>query len=542
MTTDIEKIVNDNDHLTGVNGNWRSYHQDLASFCLPRKAWQDSIRSRGEKLKFNFLYSSEAIRDLKIMAAGFHSNMTNPTTKWFGIQMRDIDLMDSYAVRMWLSAVENKMYSVIGASNFDTTMQEYYMDSGCFGTGVILVIKDYRDKVRYTIVPIEQLNLAEDAYGRINQVYRNFRLTASQAYGKWGNKAGKTVLDTYEKKPYDELDFIHYVGPRVGIDYSKEDALNMDYQSVWIAKKDMYKIDEGGFKENPYIVGRFWKDSNDVLGFSPAMDVLADTKTINAQTKTALRRAMKEADPPMHLPYKGFIGPLNGNPSAINYRKTGIDADAVAAFGVGAGNFNITKDMMQMTIQAIRDGFYVELFQTFKDITKAMPVIEAQKRISDGMALLGPAVGRQTYEVLTPLLTRTFNILYEAGEIPQIPEELQDAEMDFVFLGPLVKAQKQSDINPIQNFLQIVGGIAQVIPDALDNIDSDKTIDVIAKILTVNPEIMRDKEQLKVIRDARLKQQQAQAQMAMAQQAVTVGHTAAQMEKTGAEAKAVGQP
>ena len=539
MPAQVEKIVADNNYLHGQNGDWLSYWEDLGSFCLPRRAWIQSPRSKGERLKFNFLYNSEAIKDAKVCASGFHSRITNPSSIWFTMQTRDTGLMDSREARDWFSQVQKKIYSVLNASNFDNAIQEFYMSSSVFGTGVILIQKDYRMKVRYTFIPIEQLNLAENCYEEVDQVYRNFRFTASQAIALWRDKAGKSVKETYSRKPYEEMEFLHYVGPREIRDYGKDDFKNMEFESIWIAKKDSHLIDELGFKENPYVSGRFWKDSNEVFGFSPAMDVFADVKTINAQSRTALRRAMKETDPPVQIPERGYIMPLNFNPGAITYRKAGVNADALAAIGVGQGNFQITQEMMNMTIQAIKDGFYVGLFQALGDVTKEMTVPEVQKRIADSMSLLGPAVGRHTTEVLTPLLTRTFNILYEMGEFPPIPAILQGREMDFVYLGELVKAQKQSEINPIQSFLSLVGGIAQTKPEVVDKIDTDATVDIIAKILTVDPRLIRDEKQVADIRAARAKAQQEANQLAQAHVLSEAGKNAADAQHSSAKAEAV---
>jgi hypothetical protein len=417
-------------------------------------------------------------------------------------------------------------------------MQEFYLGNIVFGTGVVLVQKDYLTKVRYTFIPIEQLNLVEDCYERVSQVYRNFKFTVGQASAMWGRNCCKSVSDNIDTKPYLELEFLHCVKPRTQRDAGKEDFMNMEYESVWISKKDKEKVDEKGFKEMPYICGRFWKDANEAFGFSPAMDVLAEVKTLNAQMKTALRRAMKETDPPLQLPERGYIMPLNLNPAALNYRKSGIDADALQAIGVGAGNFQITKEMMEVSIKAIQDGFYVPLFQVFGDITKQMPVIEAQQRIADNMGLLGPAVGRHTSEFLQPALARTFNILYESGEIPPIPEELEGQEMDFVFLGNLVKAQKQSELRPIGNLLQIVNGMAQVKPDVVDNINTDEVVRVISKVLTVDPKLVRDEEQVKQIREMRA-QAEAQAQeLAQASIAATAAKDAGAAHKSMKEAEA----
>ena len=80
MATNVKEIILDNKFLRNQNSNHRSYMQDLADFIQPRKAWITSIRTKGEQLKFNFLYDSTAIRALRNMASGFNSNLTNQSS------------------------------------------------------------------------------------------------------------------------------------------------------------------------------------------------------------------------------------------------------------------------------------------------------------------------------------------------------------------------------------------------------------------------------------------------------------------------------
>ena len=312
----IEKIIKRADKINSSNANWRNYFSELATFSLPRKAWINSRKTKGQALKFNSIYDSTAIRGLKIMAAGFHSNLTNPASKWFNLRTRYLPYMEDKEVQMWFKEVEDKIFATLNSSNFDTTMQEFYLNAGCFGTSTILILEDTRDKVRFTEIPIEQIALEEDAYGIVNRVYRTFPLTVQQAYDLWGDNAGKTVLEKIEATPNEVVSFMHYVAPREQRDASKVDGVNMPYESIWIAVKDASEVAKGGYEDFPYAVGRFYKDVSDVFGYSPTMDVLADIKLINTQTKTILRKAMKDADPALILPRRGFILPLNSNPNA----------------------------------------------------------------------------------------------------------------------------------------------------------------------------------------------------------------------------------
>lgn len=546
MPADIERIVQTNNLLKSQNADWMSYYQDLADFNLPRKAWITTVKTKGERLQFNYLYDSTAIHSARTAAAGFHSNLTNPASKWFGLEIRNKN-KKSPAIDKFFFDSRDVILSYINNSNFDTSMQECYMDGLIFGTINMLSQTDVKKKVRYTTIPIEQYFIEEDAYGSVVAIYRNFKLTPMKAWMLWGPKAGKTVSDTmleYEKnhetgRAFTDMDFLHYVGPRERRDFTKSDSLNMPYESVWINPKDEdgpHKIDESGFEELPYHVGRWYKDPNDARGFSPAMDVLADVKLINAAKRTTLRRAMKEADPPISSPYKGYMAPLNFNPAAVNYRDPKHLNDKIEPL-VWNSNFQITKEFMEEVKGNIEDGFYVKLFRALAEITKQMTVPEVQRRIAEAMTELGPVVGRLTHEFHSPLIIRTFFMAYRNGDLPPIPEELYGEDFDPIYLSPLAKAQREYEMNTMDNFLSRVGNIAAVLPQVLDKIEEDKTVEIMAEISGVNPDMMRSPEDIKKIRENRQKMQQAQMQMDAMHKGAAIAETAGSAAKNFAGAK-----
>jgi hypothetical protein len=270
------------------------------------------------------------------------------------------------------------------------------------------------------------------------------------------------------------------------------------------------------------------------------MDVLADIKLVNAQQRTLLRAAMKQADPPLQAPSRGYVLPLNFNPGAMNYRDSKTTADALQALPVVAGKIPLTMEVISGVQHNIENGFFVPLFRSISEITKQMTVPEVQRRIAEAMVLLGPVVGRFTQDVLGPLILRVFYILYRRGEIPEPPEAIQGQEMSIIYLSNLAKAQRESEMYSIESFLGSVGSIAQVKPSALDLVDEDKAIEVISKIKGVNPEILRSPEQVASIRKARAQAQEAQAKMNAMAQVAAVGKDAAAAEKTTKEAVNVG--
>jgi len=524
----IEKITTRCQDLIDLNSTWTSTFQELAEWNLPRKSYITREKTKGQKTDLTKLYDSTAIRGLKIMAAGFHSNLTNPSSKWFNLRTRNLEIMKNKDIQLWFKEVEDIIFGALTSSNFDTTMQEFYINSGCFGTGIVLTLEDVAEKIRFTEIPIEQVVMEEDAYGRVNRIYRTFPLTAQQAFDLWGDKAGEAVTETQKKKPNDILKFLHYVGPREERDPSKSNSVNMAYKSIWIEKSKEHLIGEGGFLSNPYAVGRFYKDTADVFGYSPAMDVLADTKLVNAMVKTLLRSAMKQADPPLIVPHRGFIAPLNANPGKINYRDEKTPNDAITPFPTGS-NAGFAFEVIQATQQNIEKAFFVPLFQALSNITKQMTIPEVQRRISENMVLLGPVVGRFTQEMLDPIVLRVFDILFAAGEIPIPPVEIQGQDLDIVYISPLARAQKESEIFSLQAFMQDIGMVATAIPNVLDKLNGDEAIDQIAKIRGITPEIIKSDSEVADIRKARAEEMAKQQQDA----AIAQG---AQVIKTGSEA------
>ncbi len=535
---EIQDKVKEMEFLENQNANYRAYTQDLADFILPRKAWITSIRTKGERLKFNFLYDSTAIRALRIMAAGFHSNLTNPSTRWFALETEDDLLMQIEAVKVFFRNAENKILKRLNGSNFYNIIQEFYTDYGGFGTGTFLKLKDAKEKVRFESIPVQETNRVLDGRGRLSEFYRHFRLTARQAAGLWGeDNLGKSIRDSLKKSPFEEFWFIHNVSERFKRDVSKSDAVNMPFQSLWIAQKDQHLMKESGFLRMPYYSEVFYKDPNDPNGFSPAMDEFPEIKLVNAMKRTVIRAGMKQADPPMVMPSRGFILPLNFNPAAMNYRDAKTSADDIQALPVGKGqSMGINVELIKLEQENIEAGMFVPLFRSLSEITKQMTIPEVQRRVAENMVLLGPVIGRTTHGILGPLIIDTFFDLLQEGELGEIPIEIEDQEFNPVYLSPLAKAQRASEIGDIQAFLGDVQAISTVLPQAADKVNEDRTVEELARIRGVNPRIMNEDEEIAQIRKQRAEQDQLIAAMQAGQSVAGMAKDGAQAQKATADA------
>lgn len=538
---EIKDILLDNEYLNNQSANYRSYVQDLADFYLPRKAWITTIRTKGERTKFNFLYDSTGIRALRTMASGFYTNLTNRSSRWYALETTDKKLMKNREVRQYFKEVEDQQFAVLEQSNFYNVINEFYVDFGGFGQGTFSMLDDTKDVVRFKEIPVGQVCRVVDGNDRLCGVYNNFKLTARQAFKLWGQEAGKNVLDSLEKKPFEEFDFLHFVGERYDRDVTKEDSGNMPYKSWWINKKEKKVIDKSGFMEMPYISEVFYKDSNDPNGFSPTMDVFAETKLVNAMMRTLIRSAMKQADPPLVMPSRGFVLPLNFNPAAMNYRDAKTTHEDIQALPVGNGRLEINEKLIELVQSKIEEGMFVPLFRALSQITKQMTIPEIQQRIAENMVLLSPVIGRCDHGVLSPTIVRLYNIMNRNLQLPQPPEVLQGQNFQPVYLSPLAKAQRQTEIQEVQAFLGEVQAVGAILPGAIQKLDEDKTIDYLHRVRGITPEIMRTDEDLARIRKHQAEQEQMMMAMQAAGGAAQIGKTSAEGQKAGAEAEQAGK-
>ncbi len=523
---DLLRVIKDGELLHGKNGIWRSYWQRVARFALPTNSFIEAQKTIGQPLDLTELYDETAqICNLK-MAGGIDYNLSNSATRWFKVATENVKDMDDKEAEVWFNLFNDYMKHVLDNSNFDNTKQMYYPNKGCFGTATIFTQEDDKDTVAYKLIPIEQLSIVEDSKENILQVYRRYKMSAIQAYEEFGDAVGDSILKVYQDKPYEEFDFLHYVGKRINRNIMYKDRLNMEYEGAFISIKDKHLIKETGYEEMPYAVGRFYKHPSEPFAFSPAMIAEAKTLLINKQEQTALLRAMKEATPPTERPINGYVSPLDFNPHGENFFDPQyISGDNRLRTIPFNSNFSITLEMMNRTRDAIREAFFIPQLEILTNITKQMTIPEVQQRVMEGMALLGPAVGRDMRETWKPVLERTARIIIrqnapywaigQAGTLPPPPPSLAGKKWAVTFVSPLAKALQSGDMRDLTDFFAVAREIIAVQVEGaqapgMDLLNIDEAIKEARRLKGVNPNLVFSDEVVKANRDNRAAAMQEQ--------------------------------
>lgn len=539
-----EQLINFAKKLKGDRANFESYWQTLHDYFYIEAENINTSYYPGTELNANYLWDSTTIESSDVLASGFMNYLTPPTSKWFALRAKNQGLMDNKPVQSYLEDVAAEVHYTLNRSNFYDQMFSSYKSSGVYGTSCLIEEEDIEDGARFYSLPIKQVFLVEDGRGRVAEYFIEFEYTASQAASRWGEEK----LSTEMKKELDPANrqekkhpFLLHIANRSRRDIKKTDKKNMPIEASWIDVEGKKIIEDGGYNEFPAMCHRFDKRPFIPWGFSPAMKSLPFARILNAIAKTNLRAMMKHTDPPIAVPNNAFIMPFNANPRAVNYyNKKNMDSKDIFAFG-NFGDVNTGMTSIEYYSQKVKALMFNDVFLAFDNITKQMNNPEVMERINEKMSMLGPAVGRYIAEMFNPIVIRTIGILYRAGKLPNPPDELiQDPTYEIDCISQLAQSQRRSELNSLTTGLTLVGQMATMMPESLDKISADKTVDNIWSILGSPVKVLRDDAEVAEIRNQRnTAQAQAQA-MAMTQAGSEVVKAGADVDLKMAQAKQQG--
>jgi hypothetical protein len=520
--------------LNSQRVNWENHWQEVADYMMPRKANITKRRTRGDK-RNELIFDSSPLQALELLAASLHGMMTNPSTPWFTLKFKDAQMDQNDEAKLWLESVTADMYTAFNRSNFQQEIFELYHDLITFGTAAMYIEEDDEDLLKFSTKHIAEIFIAEDDKGRIDTVYRKFTLSARALVQKFGNKVSQNIKVMAEKDPYQDVDILHCVYPRADFNPKLKDQENMPFESVYLEMGSGDELSVSGFKEFPYVVPRYLKASHEIYGRSPAMTALPDVKMLNEMSKTTIKAAQKQVDPPLLVPDDGFLLPVRTVPGGLNFYRSGT-RDRIEPLNIGANN-PLGLNMEEQRRNAIREVFYVNQLQLQQG--PQMTATEVVQRNEEKMRLLGPVLGRLQSELLKPLIDRCFNILLRKNQFAEAPEFLSGQDVEIEYVSPLAKAQKSTELSSITRALEILGSLANVAP-VFDYINFDALVKHVADIVGMPQKLLKLQSQVNAEREEQAAQAAQQQQMAQMQQVAQAGGQIAPLAKAlPEEAKAL---
>lgn len=472
------------------------------------------------------IFDSTAVDAANTLAASIHGALTSPAIRWFELGYRNSVLNELQEPREWLENAASKCFTALQDSNFNLEANETYLDLVTYGTSMIIEEVEEKNgvfqKLIFQSVPVEETWFEQDWSGQAHRAYRRYMWTPVQMITKFGPNGVPQDIITKAATPQG-MDVKEKV---IMCIYPREDKKNANVSSLlaplerpigmkYVLHRSADELgEEGGYYEMPAFIPRWRKTSKSMWGHGPAMIALPDILTINSLVELILKATEKVVDPPTKVTERGLLSDLDLEPAGLTVVRT---MDSMEPYESKA-RFDVSQLQREQLKQSIRSIFFVDQLELKE--SPAMTATEVQTRYELMQRLLGPTLGRLQSDYLDPLVQRTFNILYRAGQLGQPPAVVfdSDGELDIIYTGPLVRAQRADIAQGVTRWIATLAELGEITPDVLDVPNWDAIAKELASLEGVPAKLMNSDIIIKKARKARQEAQAAEQQALQAQE------------------------
>ncbi|MDE1971103.1 MAG: hypothetical protein KGI50_06050 [Patescibacteria group bacterium] len=563
---DVDKLIARNTQMKNMKTPWLPLYQALAMYVFLRKQYF-TIDYLKTPFMLNFVFDSTAIHAAHMMAASLVGQiLPNPFESFeFVPEIASTELTDEdYDFFQTVNEVIPSVMSLPEANTMPS-LYETILDMGVFGIGSWCVDEtdDYAAPVRFSSSDAKVMSVDENQYGQVDTVYLEKMMRVVQIVEKYGyDNCSQVVQKKYMDKEFDtEIKVLQVIEPRRERDPMMLGALDMPYASIHIELDQRHILLESGYNELPVIVARFWKNSNEIQGRSPAMDALPDIRAVNKLVEIFERAGEMGLDPPRMISSEDVLGagktpwgPGVEIPVHTNSR-LGTDRRPPIEIIQTMDNPSWATQRISDLRDNIREYFMIDYLTDLNNKSR-QTLGEADIRNEKGMYITGSVLNRVLVELLGPALDRAFNILLAKGFFGVIRGSVQDARLQAMgiqpkyissrfiqsrirgargyrlnFISPAARLMKLEEAKGLQDLLTFATALAQIKPDSLDVLNADEMLRGRQRLNGASQKMLNTPDQVQQIRQARAQQQAQQQQQ---QQQLTQAHA---LKLMGAGAK-----
>lgn len=524
MPADIKLINQRFESLKQERSSWEDLWRDIRDYCLPDLGcFSGEDATQGSK-RYRKILDAEAIGCADVLAAGLLGGVSSPSRPWLRLTTMDPDLDKNHVVKEWLNKVQDLLLLYFSKAECYNALHQSYLELPVFGTACTIVKPHPEQLISLQNLTIGEYWLAEDDYGKVDTMYRRLSLTAKQMVQQWGFEAvNNDVRQAFEKDPFARFNVIHAIEPRIERNPDKRDNKNMPWQSVYFQEGVQDKVlSESGFRNFPALCPRWMTSGGSVYGRGPGAKALSAQKSLQRLHLRLAELVDYGTRPPILYPstLKDQLSQFKpGGRVAVNPQ----EAPIIRSMWEVRTDPQAMLALIQSTRQDIQRIFFVNVFQMIAATANQTDrtATEVQALEQEKVMMLGPVLERLHTELLDPLVTNAFGFMVEYNMLPEVPEELYGRELSIEYVSVLAEAQKNASANGIMRTAQQIGLLAQINPQAVDNLDVDAAIYQLADMNGVPPSLIVTGQKVALIRQQRAEQQQAQMQAAQLQQAMT---------------------
>lgn len=514
--------------------SWWTYWATLAEFILPRRYhWlvTANLMRRGSPIN-QAIIDSTATLAMNICAAGMVEGLTPTTREWVKLSIGVPGAEASAEDKAWLEDTEQRLYTILGGSNFYSILAQAAQDEVTFGTSPVICYEDAEDVIRLYSPCAGEYYLAVGSRFSVDTLYREFTLTVAQIVEMFTLEAcPSSIRELWNSAGGSlEMEFVvaHAIEPNFPLASrgSTKGKINVCPQSFpyrevyWLrGQKTDKALSVRGFHKKPFAVFRWSTVSNDPYGRGPGMDALGDVKQLQTETRRKAEGIEKQVRPPMGADPEMKNEPTSILPAHITYTSSeGGKKGFWPLYEVRPDLSGLTADMKEIQSRIDR-CFLVDVWMAISQMEGVQPRnnLEIAERKAEKMQRLGPVVGLWKTEGMQPLLERVLDIMQRKKMLKPMPKSLQGIPLKFNFIDMVTLAQLGSETASMEQTFKIGGELSEAakaaqLPDPLRCFNLDESIRIYADRMTFPAKGLFTADEVAQHDQARMKAKQ-QAQM-----------------------------
>jgi len=520
--------------MTNWRLSWWRHWSLLAENILPRRYhWliTPNTMARGGPINQTII-DSTGTRAMRICAAGLKEGLTSTSRPWFKVEIDGVDntVLPDDALN-WLDHVGDVIYSVMAKSNFYDSLTQLFEDLTTFGTSPMLIYEDEQDVIRCYVACTGEYYLAVSSAHRVESLYTQRVMTISQIVQHFGLENCPNDVQQMWRTKGASLDVERIVAMAIepsfpilnssGQSFSPLRGRQFSWREVyWVWGSSTERpLSVRGFHDEPFICPRWATTSNDPYGRSAGMDALPDIMQLQLMQKRKAEAIEKHVNPPLLASADLKNQPSSSLPGKVTYvANLGPQSGMRPVYEVSPELQYMVQDIEQTQKRIADGGFFNDLFLMMAQTTKEMTAAEVAERKQEKLQVLGPIIDRFQNEGAGPAIRRIYAIARRRGLIQPAPDSLRGLPMTIRYVSLLVLAQKAAATSAMERLAAMMGNMAGVKPEVLDNVDEDEFIRDYGHMLGNKHKIFRDPKKVAAIRQQRQQAQSQQQQQAMMMQ------------------------
>jgi hypothetical protein len=490
------------DHIFKDHGAVRTLWQTLADHFYPERADFTFTRNVGTEFADNLVDSYPLLvrRDLgNSLAAMLRDG------DWYDMGVgpgQDTSHLDD----IWLKKSTRKLRQLMNkrTSNFVRSTKQADHDYITFGQAVITVdLNRERDGLLYQSWHLRDVAWFDDEAGQVGGVCRKWKPTYREVVTLFRENTPKEIQALVTTKPFARAEFRHMVIPA---EMLRDDQITEKFKwvSIYLDLTNKAVVEIVGMNYMKYVIPRFQTIAGSPYAYSPATVIgLPDSRCLQAMTHSLLEAGERYARPPIIATSQVVTSAVDLSPDGITWVDEQYDERLGAALRTlpqDRGGFPIGMQMREGILETLKSAFYLNKLTLPDPSSGDMTAYEVSERMKQYRRENLPLFAPIEADYSGALCETSFEVAMAAnllGSVYDIPETLQDTDVNFTFISPLSQSEEEEKVQRFHQVSDMLAKVVELSPGTSANVDFDVAFRDAVKGAGAPPEWLVDMDTVK---------------------------------------------